>query len=80
MGPVVGRQAVGADASLATAWKIDDSDKTRWVFTLRQGVKFHDGSEFKADAVVWNLEKLLNDKAPQFDRSRPRKAVRASRR
>ena len=51
---------------LATAWKIDDSDKTRWVFTLRQGVKFHDGSDFKADAVVWNLEKLLNDKAPQY--------------
>ncbi len=30
-------------------------------------MKFHDGSDFKADAVVWNLEKLLNDKAPQFD-------------
>src|SRR5690349_24656237 len=33
---------------LATSWKIDDSDRTRWIFTLRQGVKFHDGSEFKA--------------------------------
>ncbi len=30
-------------------------------------MKFHDGSDFTADAVVWNLEKLLNDKAPQFD-------------
>ena len=52
---------------LATSWKVDDNDKTRWTFVLRQGVKFHDGSDFKADAVVWNLEKLLNDKALQFD-------------
>ncbi len=53
--------------SLATSWKVDDADKNRWVFTLRQGVKFHDGSDFKADAVVWNIDKLLNDKSPQYD-------------
>jgi peptide/nickel transport system substrate-binding protein len=52
---------------LATSWKVDDADKTRWIFTLRQGVKFHDGSDFKAEAIVWNLDKLLNDKSPQFD-------------
>ncbi|MBI3513224.1 MAG: ABC transporter substrate-binding protein [Proteobacteria bacterium] len=52
---------------LATSWKVGDADKTEWTFTLRRGVKFHDGSEFTADAVVWNLEKLLNDKSPQFD-------------
>ncbi len=28
---------------------------------------FHDGSAFNADAVVWNLDKLLNRNAPQFD-------------
>ena len=33
-----------------------------------KGVKFHDGSEFNADAVIWNLDKVLNDKAPQFDK------------
>ena len=53
---------------LATEWKVDDSDKTKWRFTLRKGVKFHDGSEFNADAVIWNLDKVLNDKAPQFDK------------
>src|SRR3977135_2561595 len=53
---------------LATEWKVDDSDKKRWRFTLRQGVKFHDGSDFNADAVIWNLDKVLNDKAPQFDK------------
>ena len=44
---------------LATEWKVDDADKKKWKFTLRQGVKFHDGSEFNADAVIWNLDKVL---------------------
>lgn len=52
---------------LATSWSVDAQDKTRWVFKLRQGVMFHDGSAFTADAVVWNLDKLLNDKSPQYD-------------
>ena len=53
---------------LATEWKVDDSDKKKWRFALRKGVKFHDGSDFNADAVIWNLDKVLNDKAPQFDK------------
>lgn len=57
----------GLVPGLATSWKVDETDKTRWVFTLREGVKFHDGSDFKADAVIWNIEKLLNDKSPQYD-------------
>lgn len=52
---------------LATSWGVDAADKTKWTFKLRQGVKFHDGSEFIADAVVWNLDKLLKKDAPQFD-------------
>src|SRR5438477_7055906 len=43
---------------LATEWNVDASDKTKWVFKLRAGVKFHDGSDFDADAVVWNVEKV----------------------
>jgi peptide/nickel transport system substrate-binding protein len=53
---------------LATEWKVDPADKTKWRFALRPGVKFHDGSDFNADAVIWNLDKVLNDKAPQFDK------------
>lgn len=52
---------------LATEWKVDDSDKTKWRITLRDGVKFHDGSDFNADAVVWNFDKILKQNAPQYD-------------
>lgn len=52
---------------LATAWETDPADRKRWIFRLRPGVKFHDGSDFDADAVVWNFEKVLNPQAPHFD-------------
>ena len=52
---------------LASAWKADAKDPKKWLFTLRKGVKFHDGSELKASAVVWNLDKVLADKSPQYD-------------
>src|SRR3977135_3104739 len=54
---------------LATEWAVDDSDKKKRTFKLRPGVTFHDGSPFNADAVVWNVEKVLKQDAPQFDPS-----------
>ena len=54
---------------LATSWAVDAKDKTKWVFKLRPGVKFHDGSAFNADAVVWNVRKVLDKDAPHFDAS-----------
>ncbi len=54
---------------LATEWKVDEADKTKWTFKLRPGVTFHDGAPFNADAVVWNVEKVLKQDAPQFDLS-----------
>jgi peptide/nickel transport system substrate-binding protein len=54
---------------LATEWAVDANDKTKWIFKLRPGVKFHDGSDFNADAVVWNVEKVLKQDAPHFDAS-----------
>ena len=53
---------------LATEWSAVEGEPTKWVFKLRQGVKFHDGSDFDSAAVIWNLDKLLDDKSPQFDR------------
>jgi ABC-type transport system substrate-binding protein len=54
---------------LATSWSVGAQDKTRWTFKLRSGVKFHDGSAFDADAVVWNVQKVLDKDALHFDAS-----------
>ncbi|HWV08924.1 MAG TPA: ABC transporter substrate-binding protein, partial [Pseudomonas sp.] len=54
---------------LATEWSVDPQDHTRWVFKLRDGVSFHDGSPFNADAVVWNLDRFYKEDAPQFEAS-----------
>ncbi len=54
---------------LATEWAVDAADKTKWVFKLRPGIKFHDGSDFDADAVVWNVAKVFDKEAPNFDAS-----------
>jgi len=54
---------------LALSWAADAKDKTKWVFKLRKGVKFHDGSDFTADAVVWNVRKVLDKDAVHFDAS-----------
>jgi len=55
--------------ALATSWEVDAKDKTKWVFKLRPGVTFHDGSPLTADAVVWNVAKVLDKDAPHFDPS-----------
>lgn len=52
---------------LALSWSVDAKDRKVWTFKIRPGVRFHDGSTFDAAAAVWNFEKLLNDKSPQFD-------------
>ncbi len=45
---------------LATSWKYTDA--TTIEFTLRQGVKFQDGSAFTADDVVYTINSILTDK------------------
>jgi peptide/nickel transport system substrate-binding protein len=52
---------------LAESYSVDPETRTVWTFNLRKAVKFHDGSDFNADAVIWNLDKLLKKDAPQFD-------------
>lgn len=44
---------------LAESWDTSADGKTL-TFHLRRGVKFHDGTPFNADAVKWNLDRLLD--------------------
>src|SRR5215212_12154090 len=52
---------------LAESWEQDKEDRTKWIFRLRKGVKFHDGSDFNADAAIWNLDRFHKSDSPQFD-------------
>ncbi len=54
------------EPALATDWEISE-DGTVYTFTLREGVTFHDGSPFDAEAVVFNFERMLNDDHPYHD-------------
>ena len=44
---------------LATGWEISDDNLT-WTFTLRQDVHFHDDTPFNAEAVKFNLDRILD--------------------
>ena len=44
---------------LATSWEPNE-DATEWTFHLRQGVKFHDGTDFNAEAVKYSIERTMN--------------------
>jgi peptide/nickel transport system substrate-binding protein len=46
------------EPGLATEWK--QTDPTTWRFTLRQGVKFHDGTPFTADDVVFSYDRATH--------------------
>lgn len=47
------------DPLLATAWKASD-DNTSFTFTLREGVKFSDDTDFNAEAVCANFDRWFN--------------------
>ncbi|MDP7638262.1 MAG: ABC transporter substrate-binding protein [Candidatus Hydrogenedentes bacterium] len=47
--------------SLATSWEIA-TDPHSITFHLREGVTFHDGTPFNAEAVKFNIERILDPK------------------
>ena len=57
----------GLKPGLAESWSQSPEDPTRWVFKIRPGVKFHDGSPFDAEAAAWNLARYYDNNAPQFE-------------
>jgi len=48
---------------LATSW-VTSTDGKNITFNLRQDVKFHDGTDFNADAVVFSFERQYNTSHP----------------
>ncbi|MDR7428425.1 MAG: glutathione ABC transporter substrate-binding protein [Armatimonadota bacterium] len=49
--------------ALAERWEVS-SDHLTWTFYLRRGVRFHDGSEFNAQAVKVNLDRVTTPAKP----------------
>jgi peptide/nickel transport system substrate-binding protein len=52
------------EPNLATEWTTSD-DGLMWEFKLREDVKFHDGTDFNAEAVVYNSMRQLDPDHPE---------------
>jgi peptide/nickel transport system substrate-binding protein len=48
------------EPSLAESWETSEDGLT-WTFTLREGVTFHDGSEFDAADVVYSYNRIIDE-------------------
>ena len=60
--------------ALATKWT--QQSPTVWRFELRQGVKFHDGTPFTADDVVFTFKRAAGDGSDMKGYTNPIKEVR----
>ncbi|MSQ16149.1 MAG: ABC transporter substrate-binding protein [Dehalococcoidia bacterium] len=50
---------------IASDWKVS-SDSLTWTFTIRKGVKFHDGTEVTAEDAVWSLRHIMGPQAVEY--------------
>lgn len=56
--PLITMNAAGEPAAkLAKSWEMSEDAKT-WTFHLQEGVTFHDGEPFNADAVLYNFDRM----------------------
>ena len=60
-----GKQDTTLQPGLAEKWEAS-ADGLTYTFNLKKGVKFHDGTDFNADAVVFNFNRWMNGDADQF--------------
>ena len=63
---------------LAESWDAKDDGKT-YIFHLRKGVKFHDGTDFDAEAVKFNFERITGRLDPRKSRLPPHSSQQWSR-
>src|SRR6266508_2096671 len=61
----VNEDSSGVAPSLAESWEISP-DGTVYTFTIKQGVKFHDGSPMTVDDVVFSLERVFDPKGSGY--------------
>ncbi|PKR85760.1 ABC transporter substrate-binding protein [Heyndrickxia camelliae] len=59
------KETTEIEPSLAKSWEISPDGKT-YTFELEQGVKFQDGTDFNADAVVKNFDRWANGNVDKF--------------
>lgn len=52
------KDSTKVESSLAKSWEVSPDGLT-YTFHLQQGVKFHDGTDFDADAVKFNIDRQL---------------------
>lgn len=61
---------------LARSWQVSPDGK-RVMFHLQRGVKFHDGTDFTAEVVKWNIDRILDPATKSPQRSQLEPAVAA---
>lgn len=50
---------LGVGPGLAESWSAEDAGR-RWIFTLREGLRWSDGHELTVDDVIWSAQRILD--------------------
>lgn len=60
---IFGKDSMDVEPQLAQSWSVSEDGLT-WTFKLRQGVKFHDGEPFNAQAVYDSFARIIDENHP----------------